>query len=162
VSTSWEVFKTPLGGNPSRSQLSRISRFVGQPTDIGAADETALTNLTSFIADGPETNLERSEGFGDIQASAAARGKLGSGGTLRDLVGFNNQLNERNRGNRLNELVTAFNASETARGNRFNENIVGRSSRLGELLTDLNARESVAGNRFGRLFNVGTLGANRS
>jgi len=60
--------------------------------------------LLDFVREGPETELERTRGFEDIQRSAAAGGKLRSGGTLESLTTFNNQLNARNRGQRFNEL----------------------------------------------------------
>jgi hypothetical protein len=40
----------------------------------------------------PLVDFMRQEGFRDIEERAAARGKLGSGGTLRDLARFNTQL----------------------------------------------------------------------
>jgi len=40
----------------------------------------------------PIVKILRDEGFRDIQESAAARGRLGAGGTLRDLTKFNTQL----------------------------------------------------------------------
>lgn len=64
----------------------------------------ALSPLLSFVLEGPETELERSRGFQDIQRSAAAGGKLRSGGTLEELTGFNNMLNARNRQQTFGEL----------------------------------------------------------
>lgn len=40
----------------------------------------------------PVLSFLRQQGFEDIQESAAARGRLGAGGTLRDLTEFNTQL----------------------------------------------------------------------
>ena len=40
----------------------------------------------------PLVGFLRQEGFEDIQESAAARGRLGAGGTLKDLTQFNTQL----------------------------------------------------------------------
>ena len=40
----------------------------------------------------PLVDFLRAEGFEDIQESAAARGRLGAGGTLQDLTRFNTQL----------------------------------------------------------------------
>lgn len=63
-----------------------------------------LNPLLDFVKSGPESELERTQGFSDIQESAAAAGKLRSGGTLRSLTEFNNMLNARNRNQRFNEL----------------------------------------------------------
>jgi len=52
--------------------------------DLGAPQQLEEINpLVSFLRD---------EGFQDIQESAAARGRLGAGGTLKDLTRFNTQL----------------------------------------------------------------------
>lgn len=69
-----------------------------------AAGESALNPLQDFISTPESTDLRRAEGFREIQNSAAARGKLGSGGTLTGLVQFNNMLNESKRQRRFNEL----------------------------------------------------------
>ena len=74
-----------------------LSTFRGIGEDVSDA-------LLQFVLQGPETELERSRGFQDIERSAAAGGRLQSGGTLEELTGFNNMLNERNRSNRFSEL----------------------------------------------------------
>lgn len=114
---SW-ISDTFFGGNEkkaARSQIEQGDRAIElqrETRDIARGDLQPFRNigasvanpLVDFVLGGPETDLERSEGFDAIQKSAAAGGKLNSGGTLRDLTSFNSMLNERNRGNRFNEL----------------------------------------------------------
>lgn len=65
----------------------------------------SVTNpLLEFVLNGPESDFERTEGFEQIEKSAAAGGKLRSGGTLKDLTAFNNGLNSRNRSQQFGEL----------------------------------------------------------
>lgn len=63
-----------------------------------------LPALQQLVQEGPETDFERTEGFRAIQNSAAAGGKLQSGGALKELTRFNSGLNARNRNQRFNEL----------------------------------------------------------
>lgn len=84
-----------------KDQLSAMqSANVTQPT---TATPTAVTNTAGTPAAGvgqdqllqqinPLVSFLRQEGFEDIQESAAARGRLGAGGTLQDLTRFNTQL----------------------------------------------------------------------
>lgn len=94
------------------------------------AGEGILEFLQDFVKEGPETELERTRGFEDIQRSAAAGGKLRSGNTLEGLTSFNNQLNERNRGNRFREL--------------FNLAILGANAASGQATGTLNTARSNA------------------
>lgn len=73
-----------------------------------------LNPLLDFVRQGPESDLERAEGFEAIQNSAAAGGKLRSGGTLKALTQFNNVLNARNRAQRFNELFNLATLGQNA------------------------------------------------
>ena len=95
------------------------------------AERGGFENLRDFISRGPEDDLERTEGFKQIQQSAAAGGRLGAGGTLRDLVRFNSSLNARRRGDRVSELL-ALNQAELGRNE---EGALNRSRGIGELIT---------------------------
>lgn len=68
------------------------------------AGEQVLNPLVDLALKGPETELTRAEGFRNIQNSAAAQGKLHSGGTLAGLTQFNNMLNEQQYATRFNSL----------------------------------------------------------
>ena len=59
---------------------------VQQPGQQMAGGDPLLAQVNPLV------DFLRSEGFEDIQESAAARGRLGAGGTLQDLTRFNTQL----------------------------------------------------------------------
>lgn len=63
------------------SQLSGLEASTGEVTAPSLLEE--INPLVSFLRD---------EGFEDIQNLAAARGRLGAGGTLEDLTRFNTQI----------------------------------------------------------------------
>lgn len=112
------IKKTLFGGaeeDAARAQAEASDRAVAANEralaqareDLGpfrSAGEGILGLLQNFVATGPEDDLERAEGFKQIQASAAARSKRFSGGTLKDLTEFNNLLNARSRRDRFSEL----------------------------------------------------------
>jgi hypothetical protein len=77
----------------------------------------ALPFLADFVSQDPNVGLQRTAGFQDIQQSAAAGGKLQSGGTLEALTEFNQRLNLGNRAQRFNELfnVATLGANASAR-----------------------------------------------
>ena len=106
-----------------------------------------LDPLLDFVRGGPETDLERTEGFTQIQNSAAARGKLRSGGTLRRLVEFNKLLNARNRGQRFNEL--------------FNLATLGSNAASGQATASLQSGRDIAGTteNIGNVLAAGRIGA---
>lgn len=125
--------------------------------------------LLDFVLEGPETELERTRGFENIQRSAAAGGKLQSGGTLEELTEFNNLLNARNRSSRFNELFNlatlgANAASGQATGTLSTANNIS-SLRVGQGDAAAAARVAAANAQgqtisdLGQLF--GTLLANR-
>lgn len=87
-----------------------------------AAGEKVLDPLTQLALQGPETDLTRTEGFRQIQNSAAAGGKLHSGGTLAELVRYNNMLNEQNFGNRFNSLYSLATMGSNAATNQASQN----------------------------------------
>jgi hypothetical protein len=74
------------------------SRELAQPfIDIGLGAGNQLQNMLANPNQGleeinPVIDFLRKEGFEDIQESAAARGRLGAGGTLKDLTQFNSDL----------------------------------------------------------------------
>lgn len=115
-------------------------------------------SLLDFVLQGPETELERSRGFQDIQRSAAAGGKLQSGGTLEELTSFNNMLNARNRSQRFGELFNlaslgsnaaagqataslqtgnAISDLRTGIGNAHAAGQIGAANRVGGTISDL-------------------------
>ncbi len=107
-------------------QAQDIVRDISQPAvELG---ETAGARLQSLLSGpGPQqvdiagiVDFLRQEGFEDIQESAAARGRLGAGGTLEDLTRFSENLastvapqlisqQEQLRSNRFNELFNILN-----------------------------------------------------
>lgn len=99
--------------------------------DAGGA---ALNPLRDFVLGGPETELERTEGFTAIQNSAAAGGKLRSGGTLKALTEFNNMLNSRNRNMRFNELFNLATLGSNAAA-RQSTNTLNTASQVGDYTT---------------------------
>ena len=71
----------------------------GQIESLQAEDQTRIQAAQTAQPGGqfleqinPLVDFFRQEGFEDIQESAAARGRLGAGGTLKDLSRFNTQL----------------------------------------------------------------------
>ena len=74
------------------------SRADLQPfTDIGLSAGEQLQSLMGNPMQGleeinPMVSFLRDQGFEDIQESAAARGRLGAGGTMQDMTQFNTQL----------------------------------------------------------------------
>lgn len=84
--------------NVARARFEEIT----QPfADIGLSAGDPLRELLGLDGGNRLGQLEeinpllsflRDEGFTDIQESAAARGRLGAGGTLKDLTRFNTQL----------------------------------------------------------------------
>ncbi len=100
------------------------------------AGEGILNFLSDFVGEGPETELERTRGFRDIQSSAAAGGKLRSGGTLESLTGFNNMLNARNRRDRFSEL--------------FNLATLGANAASGQATATLRTGENISSTQIGQ------------
>jgi hypothetical protein len=86
-----------------------------------AAGEEVINPLTQLALQGPQSDLTRAEGFRSIQNSAAAAGKLHSGGALAELVKFNNQLNEQNFGNRFNALFNIAQLGSNAATGQANQ-----------------------------------------
>ncbi|MEE8289581.1 MAG: hypothetical protein V3R25_09230 [Nitrosomonadaceae bacterium] len=75
--------------NTQRADLtSQISQLEQEDTRL-ASQARPLSQLEEI---NPLVSFLRDEGFEDIQESAAARGRLGAGGTLQDLTRFNTQL----------------------------------------------------------------------
>lgn len=95
-----------------------------------------LDTLGEFVKQGPETDFERTEGFRQIQNSAAAGSKLRSGGTLRALTEFSAGVNERFRGNRFREL--------------FNLATLGANAAAGQATATLRTGENVSGLQIGQ------------
>ena len=94
--------------------------------------ERILNPLFDFVSQGPETAFERTQGFEDIQQSAAARGKLVSGETLGALTEFNVGVNQRFRGQRFNELLSLANLGQTSAAGQANIGV-----RIGENISSL-------------------------
>lgn len=67
-----------------QSRITELQELdAARPAPDGLQGIEEINPLVSFI---------RNEGFEDIQNSAAARGRLGAGGTLKDLTEFNTQV----------------------------------------------------------------------
>lgn len=100
----------------------------------------------------PVVEFLRREGFEDIQESAAAAGKLRSGGTLQDLTRFNTQLAAtvapQIQQQKLNAQQQRFNQL-------FNILGIGQSSAVGQGQAALQSGRGIAGLQAG----IGTAGA---
>jgi hypothetical protein len=95
---------------------------------------TEVLNPLLELAGTADPTFERTQGFEDIQQSAAAGGKLRSGGTLRDLTEFNAGVNERFRGNRFNELLQIANLGQSSAAGQANVGI-GAGRDVSSLIT---------------------------
>lgn len=91
-----------------------------------------LNQLSEFVSQGPETDFERTQGFEDIQRSAAAGGKLKSGETLKDLTEFSAGVNQRFRSQRFNELFSLANLGQVSAAGQANVGV-----RTGENISSL-------------------------
>lgn len=69
--------------------LSQIQALESQAPPAGQAGPNRLSQLEEI---NPLVSFLRDQGFEDIQESAAARGRLGAGGTLNELTEFNTNL----------------------------------------------------------------------
>ncbi len=136
------------------------SRLLRQPfIDVGAGAANSLQTLQnptlqeltyaqprSFSETLEEVNpvvsFLRQQGFEQIQESAAAQGRLGAGGTLRDLVDYDASINS-----------TLVPQMQQQRFNQdlalFNQQLQGNNQALGE-----------NNQNFNQLYNVATLGSN--
>lgn len=112
----------------------------------GAPDlPTAFTgqNLEEFNS---IIDFLRQEGFEGIEESAAARGRLGAGGTLKDLTEFNVGL--------------ASTVAPALQAQQFGQQLGLRQQALGEQLQAEDIRRSGEAQKFNQLFNILGLGAN--
>ena len=102
--------------------------------------------MFDFVSQGPETDFERTQGFEDIQQSAAASGKLNAGGTLGALTEFSAGVNERFRGNRFNELLSLANLGQASAAGQANITV-----RTGENIssTEIGKGNALAAGRIG-------------
>lgn len=130
-----------------------------------SAGGKALNALVDFVKTGPDVSLERAEGFTNIQNSAAAGGKLRSGGTLKRLTEFNSILNSRNRGQRFNELFNLSTLGSNAASGQATATL-GTADRNAETITGIgNARAAGivggANNTRNTLFSILQLALNR-
>lgn len=91
------------GFDPNIPSTFNLEELTAQRADIASQLEAAqaaqptgplqtLGAQTQIEEINPILSFLRDEGFEDIQESAAARGRLGAGGTLKDLTRFNTQL----------------------------------------------------------------------
>lgn len=86
-----------LGIEEQRAAREQALSLAQPFVDIGLGAGDQLQNLLSDPNQGleqinPVVDFLRKEGFEDIQESAAAGGRLGAGGTLKDLTQFNTDL----------------------------------------------------------------------
>jgi len=113
-----------------QEQRSAREQARGDLAPYASTGQRALNPLYDFVMNNPNSDLERAQGFQDIQNSAAASGKLRSGGTLKELTSFNNMLNERNRNQRFSEL--------------FNLATLGSNAAAGQATTTLNTANQIS------------------
>lgn len=106
------------------TRLAREEAF-GALSPFRRAGEEVLDPLLDFVKTGPESEFERTQGFEAIQKSAAAGGKLESGGTLKALTEFNAGINQKFRTQRFNELLSLANLGQVSAAGAAN---VGVSS----------------------------------
>lgn len=99
---------------------------------------TGFNAMMDLLAEGPDYELTRAEGFREIQNSAAAAGLLSSGGTLAELVKYNHMLNE-----------TAWQQKANLAGNIAQ---IGGNAAAGQATNFLGAAQSAA-NLFGNTGN---------
>jgi len=142
--------------------------------DIGLSAGEQLQNLLNNPEAGldeinPVVDILRNQGFEQIQESAAAQGRLGAGGTLKDLTQFNTDLTttvipqlQNQRFNQLfNVLGLASNAA-TGQGSAAlstASNISGLESNIGAIRgNEAINQANVATNTLGNLSSV--FGAN--
>ena len=92
--------------------------------------------MIDLVGTPADPGFERSQGFDAIQKSAAARGKLASGGTLDALTEFNAGVNERFRNNRFSEL--------------FNLATLGQNSAAGQASASLGSASGIADTEVGK------------
>lgn len=122
------------GDRAIAAQNTALETARGDLEPFRSAGGAALNPLIDFVSKGPESDLERTEGFTQIQNSAAAGGKLRSGGTLKELTRFNSMLNQRNRGQRFNELFNLATLGSNAASGQATATL-GTADRVGETLT---------------------------
>ena len=80
------------------------------------------------------------QGQDALQNSAAARGTLRGGGTLKDLFGYTNAAAEQNYGNVYNQDLSTFNTNE---GDRFNTWAANQSADLNANITNFGVAQTV-------------------
>ncbi|MEE9304391.1 MAG: hypothetical protein V3U84_11510 [Thiotrichaceae bacterium] len=122
------------------SQLEAARQPQAQPNRLGELEE--INPLVSFLRD---------QGFEDIQESAAARGRLGAGGTLNELTEFNTNLAstvvpqlQAQRFNQLANILGIGTNAATGQGNAAVNTGVNTANLLG------NIGEAQAGREVGR------------
>jgi len=73
--------------------LETTQPFVDIGLDAGSQLQNLLNDPTAGLEEiNPVVDILRNQGFEQIQESAAAQGRLGAGGTLKDLTQFNTDL----------------------------------------------------------------------
>ncbi len=146
-----------------QTQREGLETARGDLATFRGLGEGVADSLLQFVLDGPETEFERTRGFDQIERSAAARGKLSSGGTLEELTEFNSGLNERNRGNRFRELFNLATLGANAASGQATATL-GTSNNISSLQTGkgdaLAAGEIGAANATrGSIFDIARIGA---
>jgi len=133
----------------------QLSSFLADPSTPLEFDDPTQ-QLQNFLADpnqqlaeiNPIVDFLRNQGFERIEESAAAGGRLGAGGTLRDLTRFNTQL--------ASTIIP-----------QLQQQKFGQLSAAAQLQQQQQQQEfgrtfSLENQRFNQLFNVTGLGANVS
>jgi len=84
----------PFDAEALQGRIGAIGAEIGEleAADVVALEQFGARGPAGLEEINPLVSFLRDQGFADIQESAAARGRLGAGGTLQDLTQFNTQL----------------------------------------------------------------------
>lgn len=152
---------------------ARKAALTTQIADLRTADTTAFEarGRQGLEEINPLVSFLRDEGFQDIQESAAARGRLGAGGTLQDLTRFNTNLTatvvpqlQQQRFNQLFNLLGLGSNAATGQGTAGLQTANNISNLLGQQgaaqAQGAISQSNIATNALGQL--AGTFGAQRA
>lgn len=98
-----------LGG----SALGSIAQLYGFPNPTTGAPGTGAADYSAFY-NSPDYQFAQQQGTLALERSAAAKGLLNSGGTLKDLTSFGQGLASQQYGNYFNRLASLAGLGQTA------------------------------------------------
>lgn len=151
VSESWPTFTPPP--LPTIAPFQRPNPYEYTPfaePDPFTYDAFAAPTLDEARQE-PGYEFAQQEGLRALQNSAAAKGTLRTGGTLKELINWGNKLGEQNYGNVYNRAANtyginrgnAFENYQTNRGNRFQSHQANELGKLGAWNTNFGADKDV-------------------